>query len=181
MLGTVFAVITSPITLVLGIIAGGIALFTYFYRTNEKFRNGIQSLWKLTQKAFGYMSKAWTDLGNAIDWIVNSVFSGLEFAFNAVVNGIISKINLLIRAINAVSSYIPGVGESLQIQEFEKIGVEHRLQADQAAETRALVSKSLINMTVAITGNVEGVKNFQANVTPDSYKSSGGKNAFVLK
>lgn len=87
---------------------------------------------------------------------------------------------MLIRVANSISSYLPG-GDSFQINEFEKIGIEHSLKANQAAESRAIVAKSLISLAVEVSGNVDGVKNFQANVTPDSYKSTGGKNAFVVK
>lgn len=97
------------------------------------------------------------------------------------INFVIDGINKMIRGLNSVSSYVPGVGGSLQINEFERLGVEQSFQSNQAAESRALVAKSLIKMTVAITGNVDGVNNLKANVSSDGYKSMGGNNAFVIK
>lgn len=179
-LGTIFAVITSPITLVLGIIAGGIALFTYFYRNNEKFAKGINALWKFTAEAFSHFIDAFSKLGKIFDRIMNAIFDGIAQVFYSFVNTCISRINMLIRVANSISSHLPG-GDSFQINEFEKIGIEHSLKANQAAESRAIVAKSLISLAVEVSGNVDGVKNFQANVTPDSYKSTGGKNAFVVK
>lgn len=201
--GAVVAFITSPITLVIAAVVAVIAAFTYFYRTNETFRNVVQAVWE-------FVKVAWEKIGNVISttvdvvttavskwWnflktgftttftyigdFVSRIFDGIKSAFYAVINFVIEGVNMLIRGLNSVSSYVPGMGDSLKINEFEKLGVEHAIKSNQAAESRALVAKSLINMTMTVTGNVAGMNNFQANVSTDSYKSSGGNNAFVVK
>lgn len=179
--GAVLAFITSPITIIVGLVALVAAGFVYLYRNNESFRNGVNAVWLLTKKAISYMVDAWEKLGGIIDRIVNAVFDGLGYLFTGFVNMIIDKVNMLIRMVNYVTSLIPGVGEKLQMTEFEKFTLEHKLTAEKTAETRAMVAKSLINMTVAITGKVDGASNVQANVTQDSYKSSGGNTSFVVK
>lgn len=201
--GAIIGFITSPLGLVVVGVAAVIAAFTYFYRTNETFRNVVHGVWE-------FVKTAWNDIGNIISttvtvtttaiftwWnflktgftttftyvgnFVGSVFDNIKAAFYAVINFVIDGVNTMIRAINSVSSYVPGVGDSLQIREFEKLGVEHSLRSTQAAESKALVATSLVNMTMTVTGNVAGMNNFQANVSTDSYKSSGGNNSFVMK
>lgn len=201
-LSAVFAVITSPITLIIAAIVGVIAAFTYFYRNNEKFRNVVQAVWEFVKVAWdnigevishtidvvtlkisqwwSFLETGFTTTFNYIGNFIHSIFNGIKEVFYSVMNFVIDGVNMMIRGLNSVSSYIPGV-DGLQINEFEKIGVEHSLKANQAAESRAIVAKSLISLAVEVSGNVDGVKNFQANVTPDSYKSTGGKNAFVVK
>lgn len=202
-LGAVIAFITSPITLVVAAITAVIAAFTYFYRNNETFRNIVQGVW-------AFVKTAWNAIGNVISTTINttitllsnwwnflktgftsafsyvgnfvsSIFDGMKAAFYAVINFVIEGVNMMIRGLNNVSSYVPGFGSDLQIKEFEKLGVEHSIKSNQAAESRAAVATSLVNMTMTITGDVAGVNNLQANVSTDSYKSSGGNNSFVVK
>lgn len=202
-LGAAIAFITSPIALVAIAIGSVIAAFVYFYRTNEEFRNSVHRVWEFVKWAWenkeiiihnainsitATMTNWWviiktgftttfTYVGN----FVGSVFDNIKAAFYAVINFVIDGVNTMIRAINSVSSYVPGVGDSLQIKEFEKLGVEHSLKSTRAAESKALVATNLVNMTMTVTGNVAGMNNFQANVSTDSYKSSGGNNSFVMK
>lgn len=171
---TVLGFITAPITLIITSLAGAIALFTYFYRNNEKFR-------KFVNNSLDFLKEKFTATFSTISKFVGTVFDGLKTAFYSVVNFFIDGLNTIIRGVNAISSYIPNFGANLQMSEFEKLGVEHTVTANQAAESRALVAKNLINMTVEITGDVNGVDNFKANVSADGYKSLGGNNAFVIK
>lgn len=201
--GAIIAFITSPLGLVAVGVAAVIAAFTYFYRTNETFRNVVHGVWE-------FIKTAWNAIGNVIsstvstvttvisNWwnflktgftstfsyvgnFVSTIFDGIKSAFYAVINFVIDGVNMMIRSLNSVSSYVPGFGDSLQIREFEKLGVEHSLKSTQAAESRASVATNLVNMTMTVTGNVAGMNNFQANVSTDSYKSSGGNNSFVMK
>lgn len=201
--GAVVAFITSPITLVIAAVVAVIAAFTYFYRTNETFRNVVQAVWEFVKVAWqkigdvisttvdvvttavskwwNFLKTGFTTTFTYVGDFVSRIFDGIKSAFYAVINFVIEGVNKMIRGLNSVSSYVPGIGSSLQINEFEKLGVEHTLRSNQVAESRALVAKSLINMTMTVTGNVAGMDNFQANLSTDSYKSSGGNNAFVMK
>lgn len=194
--GTAMAFLTAPVTLILAAIAAVIAAFTYFYRNNETFRKGVQALWEaisngvskainvivpLVTKWWDFLQTGFTKTFTYIGKTISYIFDGVKSAFYSVINFVIDGINKMIRGLNSVSSYVPGVGGSLQINEFERLGVEQSFQSNQAAESRALVAKSLIKMTVAITGNVDGVHNLKANVSSDGYKSMGGNNAFVIK
>lgn len=194
--GTAMAILTSPVTLILSAIAAVMAAFTYFYRNNETFRKGVQALWAaisngvskainvivpLVTKWWDFLQTGFTKTFTYIGKTISYIFDGVKSAFYSVINFVIDGINKMIRGLNSVSSYVPGVGGSLQINEFERLGVEQSFQSNQAAESRALVAKSLIKMTVAITGNVDGVNNLKANVSSDGYKSMGGNNAFVIK
>lgn len=194
--GTAMAILTSPVTLILSAIAAVMAAFTYFYRNNETFRKGVQALWAaisngvskainvivpLVTKWWDFLQTGFTNTFTYIGKTISYIFDGVKSAFYSVINFVIDGINKMIRGLNSVSSYVPGVGGSLQINEFERLGVEQSFQSNQAAESRALVAKSLIKMTVAITGNVDGVNNLKANVSSDGYKSMGGNNAFVIK
>lgn len=172
--GVIFGLLTAPVTLVIAAIVGVIALFTYLYRKNEKFRNIVNNSVDYLKDKF---TKAFTYIGNFIE----TIFNNLKKAFYTIINFFIDGLNMMVRGLNSVSSYVPVVGGDLQITEFEKWGVEHMLKADKAAESRAVVAKSLINLSVAITGDVKGAENVKANVSADGYKSLGGNNSFVSK
>ena len=56
--GGVIALLTNPITLVVGAILGLIAVFTTLYTTNEDFRNLVQEAWTTIQSTIGTVISA---------------------------------------------------------------------------------------------------------------------------
>lgn len=88
-IGAAIAAIGWPITLTVAAIAALVGGFTYFYRTNEKFRNTVQSilskigevamwLWENVMKPFGAwlvdaMPKAWGAVVKGAEWLWKKV------------------------------------------------------------------------------------------------------------
>src|SRR5690554_979510 len=65
--------ISSPVLIVVGVIAGLIALFTTLYHTNENFRNLVQTVWEGIKQAITTAIQAVSDFvmqvwGSLVEW-----------------------------------------------------------------------------------------------------------------
>lgn len=112
----------NPIVLIIAAIAALVAVFVTLWNKCEGFRNFWINLWEgikstavsvwefLSDKVFKPIGNAFTSLWNGIKSVLNGMFRGYE----AYINGIISGVNFLIRAINKISfevpDWVPGIG-----------------------------------------------------------------------
>src|SRR5690606_27096546 len=72
-LGTAIGGISAPVLIVIGVIAGLIALFTTLYHTNENFRNLVQTVWEFIRETIITVVQAISDFvmeiwGGLVSW-----------------------------------------------------------------------------------------------------------------
>src|SRR5690625_5052450 len=71
--GTAIGGISAPVLIVIGVIAGLIALFTTLYHTNENFRNLVQTVWEFIRETITTVVQAISDFvmeiwGSLVEW-----------------------------------------------------------------------------------------------------------------
>lgn len=71
--GTAIGGISAPVLVVIGVIAGLIALFTTLYHTNENFRNLVQTVWEFIRETITTVVQAISDFvmeiwGSLVEW-----------------------------------------------------------------------------------------------------------------
>src|SRR5690606_27938037 len=71
--GTAIGGISAPVLAVIGVIAGLIALFVALYRTNEDFRNLVQTVWEAVKTTISTVIQTISDFvmqvwGSLVEW-----------------------------------------------------------------------------------------------------------------
>lgn len=113
-LGTVFTALTGPVAIVIGAIAGLIAIFTSLYKSNEEFRNIVNSAWtevktiisgiidglkSLFQAFIEFARQIWSKYGDDIIKIVSNAFTIISTVIKNVLEVIKNVINIAINLI----------------------------------------------------------------------------------
>lgn len=185
MFGVVLVALTSPVGIVIGLIAGIVASLLYL-RSNWDdvvwgFEQGvefIQGLWisfvsffsgitsrfiALAHSVISPVQTAFYTLWGGVRNITNTAWEGIKSTVKSSVNFIISAINSVIRAANNVAQSVPGVGRFLpsipEIPMLAKGGIVTRPTLAMVGEAGPEAVIPLNKMESMGTGNITVIVN----------------------
>lgn len=135
MLGQAFAWLTSPIGLVVLAIGILVATFTYLYRTNENFRNGVKVVWSViqntiqtvitivsafVQSVWGAFTAWWDANGEQIKLAASNTWKAIQ----SVVTTVMNFLSPYLKGIwNVIKQVISTVWENIKIVIQTTLGV----------------------------------------------------------
>lgn len=110
-LGTVFTALTGPVGIVIGAIAGLIAIFVTLYNSNEEFRNIVNSTWNEVKGIIGgivdglkelfkvfveFAKQIWSQCGDSIVSVITSAFTLISTVIKNTLEVIKGVINIAV-------------------------------------------------------------------------------------
>lgn len=110
-LGTVFTALTGPVGIVIGAIAGLIAIFVTLYNSNEEFRNVVNSTWNEVKSIIGgiidglkelfkvfveFAKQIWSQCGDSIVNVITSTFTLISTVIKNTLEVIKGVINIAV-------------------------------------------------------------------------------------
>ncbi|MBO0456282.1 tape measure protein [Enterococcus hulanensis] len=135
MLGQAFAWLTSPIGLVVLAIGILVATFTYLYRTNENFRNGVKVVWSViqntiqtvitivsafVQSVWGAFTAWWDANGEQIKFAASNTWKAIQ----SIVTTVMNFLSPYLKGIwNVIKQVISTVWENIKIVIQTTLGV----------------------------------------------------------
>lgn len=121
MLPGVFTAITGPAGIVVGAIAGIIAILTYLWNTNDQFREAVLATWAYIQEGamqiFGFLQEWWAIWGETIMAYFTGLWEQIKLIFQTAMD-IIANVLVLVMAMirgdwEAAWDAIKGIGEAI--------------------------------------------------------------------
>ncbi|MGE7946469.1 hypothetical protein [Lysinibacillus sp. NPDC093688] len=125
MVGAAFGFITSPVALVIAAIVALIAIFVGLYKTNETFRNQVQTVWEAIKTAIStvvtaigaLITSVWTQI--TAFWNENQ--SSIMATASTVWNAIGTVVTTVMSAIGAIMQFVWPVVKALIVSTWEAI------------------------------------------------------------
>ncbi|MFJ9462154.1 phage tail protein [Viridibacillus arvi] len=107
---TAFGLITSPVGIVIGVIATLIAIFVNLYKTNETFRTQVQTIWSAIKDAISQAVTAiWTSIQSIWSQIMtfwNENQASIKATASTVWNAISTVITTVMSAVMSIMTFI---------------------------------------------------------------------------
>lgn len=204
MLPGVFTAITGPAGIVVGAIAGIIAILTYLWNTNDQFREAVLATWAYIQEGamqiFGFLQEWWAIWGETIMAYFTGLWEQIKLIFQTAMD-IIANVLMLVMAMirgdwEAAWNAIKGIAEAIwnfllgTVQNFATLflnvfeGIKNGILAtwEKVKEGIANIWRGIVNAIIgfvnriidAVNGMISGLNSIRFSI-PDWVPVLGGK------
>ena len=181
----VIAPMATKIALIVGAIAGVIAIMTHLYKTNEEFKLSVDALWENLKDIFEEVEKIFMTIVDALSPLFQSIVpiinSVVEFIGEllAIITPAINVLAIVVKVILKVLNFLDAIRKYFSFEQFFKDPKDRKFEGNlDFSDISFELNKGKLNKfakggvvtkpTIAMVGEYSGARNNPEIVTPEN-------------